>query len=166
MKFSHVVACSKNRVIGHEGKMPWHLPEDLKLFKKITTGHVVIMGRKTFESIGRPLPQRLNIVVSQQNLSLPAEIRHATSLEEALDLAHALEGPWGHEAFIIGGGQIYTQSLPIVDHIYMSQVPLDVPGDTWYPEIDPNRFLVKSQETIDGATPFTFTVYERKPAAV
>jgi dihydrofolate reductase len=166
MKFSHVVACSKNRVIGHEGKMPWHLPEDLKLFKKITTGHVVIMGRKTFESIGRPLPQRLNIVVSQQNLNLPADIRRASSLEEALDLAHALEGPWGQEAFIIGGGQIYTQSLPIVDQIYMSQVPLDVPGDTWYPEIDPNRFLVKSQETIDGATTFTFIVYERKPAAV
>ncbi len=165
MKFSHVVACSKNLVIGRAGKMPWHIPEDLKLFKRITSGHVVIMGRKTYESIGRPLPQRLNIVVSQQNLNLPAEIRHASSLEEALDLAHALEGPWGHEAFIIGGGQIYTQSLPIVDHIYMSQVPLDVEGDTWYPEIDPNRFVVKSQETIDGTTPFTFTVYERKATA-
>ncbi len=165
MKFSHVVACSKNLVIGREGKMPWHIPEDLKLFKRITSGHVVIMGRKTYESIGRPLPQRLNIVESQQNLNRPAEIRHASSLEEALDLAHALEGPWGHEAFIIGGGQIYTQSLPIVDHIYMSQVPLDVEGDTWYPEIDPNRFVVKSQEKIDGATPFTFTVYERKATA-
>lgn len=163
MKFSHIVACSKNRVIGREGKLPWHLPEDLKLFKKTTTGHVVIMGRKTFESIGRALPQRLCIVVSQQNLELPPEVRHARSLEEAIDLAHALEGPWGHEAFIIGGGQIYTQSLPIIDHIYMSQVPLEVEGDTWYPEFNQDQFVVKSQENFDGATPFTLTIFERKP---
>jgi dihydrofolate reductase len=104
-------------------------------------------------------------VDSPQNLNLPPEVRHASSLDEALELCQALEGPWGHEAFIIGGGQIYNQSLPIVDQIYMSQVPLEVEGDTWYPEIDPNRFAVKSQEQIDGATPFTFTVYERKPTS-
>jgi dihydrofolate reductase len=163
MKFSHIVACTKDRVIGLEGRMPWHLPEDLKLFKRMTSGHVVIMGRKTYESIGRPLPNRLCIVVSSQKLELPPEIRRVSSLEEALDLCHALEGPWGHEAFIIGGGQIYAQSLPIVEHIYMSQVPLDVKGDTFYPEVNPDRFVVKSQETIDGSTPFTFIIFERKP---
>jgi dihydrofolate reductase len=164
MKFSHIVACSKNRVIGREGKLPWHLPEDLKLFKKLTTGHVVIMGRKTYESIGRPLPQRLCIVVTQQNLAVPSEVRLASSIGEALDLAHALEGPWGHEAFIIGGGQIYQQSLPIVDRIYMSQVPLEVEGDTFYPDIGHEPFQIKSQEAYDGSSPFTFTLYERQPS--
>ena len=162
MKFSHIVACSAKRVIGRDGKLPWHLPEDLKIFKKMTTGHAIIMGRKTFESIGRALPHRLSIVVSKQTRALPPDVRQAASLEQAIDLCHTLEGVWGHEVFIIGGGQIYAQSLPIVDHIYMSQVPLEVEGDTWYPEINPDLFVVKSQEKIDGATPFTFIVYERK----
>ncbi len=163
MKFSHIVACSKNRVIGLQGRLPWHLPEDLKLFKKLTSGHVVIMGRKTYQSIGKPLPNRLCIVVSQQNLDLHGEVRLASSLEEAIDLATAVEGPWGHETFIIGGGQIYAQSLPIVDCIYMSEVPFEVQGDTYYPEIDLTCLALKSQELIEGETPFTFKIYERIP---
>lgn len=161
MIFSHIVACSNNRVIGKDGKLPWHLPEDLKLFKQLTTGHVVIMGRKTYESIGKPLPNRLCIVVTQQNLDMHPEIRRASSLEEAIDLCLALEGPWGHEAFIIGGGQVYAQSLPIVDRIYLSQVPLDIEGDTFYPELDQRQFVVKSQEKIDASIPFSFITYER-----
>ena len=114
MIVSLVVAATDDNVIGKDNQLLWHLPNDLKFFKNTTWAMPVIMGRKTYESIGRPLPNRLCIVVSQQNLDLPAEIRRVSSLEEAIDLCHALEGPWGHEAFIIGGGQIYAQSLPIV----------------------------------------------------
>lgn len=162
MKFSHIVACANNNIIGAAGALPWHIPEDMKIFRRITTGHIVIMGRKTYESIGRPLAKRLCVVVSRQGGNFSDNIHHAKSLEDAFRFCKVFEGMWGHEAFIIGGGQIYEQSMPFIDRIYLSQIPLDVEGDVRYPTIDPNRFHQVSQEAFSGKIPFTFNILERR----
>ncbi|MCX6129374.1 MAG: dihydrofolate reductase [Proteobacteria bacterium] len=163
MKFSHIVACSQNRVIGRQSQIPWHIPEDLKLFKQLTSGHIIIMGRKTFESIGRALPMRLTIVISRQMLHLPGEVRQARSLEAARSMAQELSKQWGNEAFIVGGGEIYAQSLDWIDRIYQTQVPKQVEGDTFYPEISLDDFELSQKTEIAASTPFTFCVYDRKP---
>ena len=129
MKFSHIVAMSQNKVIGLNGELPWHISEDLKRFKKITMGHPIMMGRKTFESIGKPLLGRFNIVISKtlktdldtkaKNILNDHCLYFAGDLDEAFDLCLSLDGSkWGDESFIIGGGEIYRQSINRIDRIY------------------------------------------------
>ena len=134
MIISAIVAMSRNRVIGHDNKIPWYLPADLKFFKKTTLNHHVIMGRQTFLSIGRPLPNRTNIVVTRNPFFLADGVLIAHSLQEALRIAQQ-DGE--KEVFIIGGGQLYTQSMPYLDKIYLTKVESDSPGDTFFPEILP-----------------------------
>lgn len=139
MKLSLICAMAENRVIGINNSLPWHLSEDLKYFKRTTMGCSIIMGRKTWESIGRPLPGRKNIVVSR-NPDYQAEGIHCvTSLAEAIRVAEAqsfIDG--SEEAFVIGGAVLYQAALPLADCLHVTHVHADVEGDTWFPEISWN----------------------------
>jgi len=124
-----IAAMANNRVIGLDNKMPWHLPADLQHFKKVTTGKPVIMGRKTFESIGRPLPGRRNIIITRNSEYTAEGIEVVTTPEAALELVCAVE-----EVMIIGGGNIYEQFLPKAERLYLTFIDLDVEGDTQFPD--------------------------------
>jgi dihydrofolate reductase len=131
---SIIVATAENGVIGKDNQLLWKLSADLKQFRILTTGHSVIMGRKTFESIGRPLPNRTNIVISRQrNFSLPEGVLQANSLEKAIDLAKNHAG--NEEIFIIGGGNVYEQALAITDKIYLTEVKANIEGDAFFPKL-------------------------------
>lgn len=123
-----IVAISKNRVIGNDNKLIWKLSNDLKRFKELTTGHPVVMGRKTFESIGKALPNRRNIVITKNSEYQVDDCEVVNSLEEAFLLT-------GNNCFVIGGGEIYKQSLPLTDKIYLTLVRVEIEGDTTFPEI-------------------------------
>ena len=131
MKISMIAAMTVNRVIGKDNKMPWHLPEDLKHFKASTMGKPIVMGRKTFESIGRPLPGRHNIVITRQSDFTADGITVVASFEEAQKAAGEVE-----ELAVIGGGQLYKQVLPLADKLYLTLINIDVEGDTYFPEWD------------------------------
>ena len=152
-----IVAMTKDRVIGKDGTLPWHLSEDLKLFKAHTTGNIVIMGRKTFDSIGRPLPNRRNIVVSKSI----REDEKAAGVEYFPDLDHALSAAQEGDGriFIIGGASIYHQMIEKADRLYISLVDGDFEGDTYFPEIKDDVWKVVKTEPHTG---FALKVYERK----
>lgn len=157
---SIIVAVAENGVIGDQNALLWHISEDLRRFKTLTTGHPVVMGRKTFESLGRPLPNRTNVVISRQELAIAGcEVVH--SLDEALALFPADE-----EVFIIGGAQIYAEALPIADRFYLTRVGHAYEGDTRFPEWDADAWRLAASERHDrGAEyphPFTFETYERR----
>lgn len=147
-----IVAVSRNGVIGRDGDLPWHLPEDLQHFKRLTLGKPIIMGRLTWESIGRPLPGRTNIVISRTpDYEAPgAEV--VPSFEAALAHASPLVDADG-EIMIIGGAQIYRAALPLADRIYRTRVGVDVVGDTVFPELDSAdwRVLESCQQTSPAA---------------
>ena len=159
MKISLIAAMAKNRVIGRQGEIPWKIPGEQKLFKKITLGHAVIMGRKTYESIGRPLPGRTNIVVTRQKQYQAQGCTVVHDLSSALN--HCPEDE--DEAFICGGGQLYHEALPMADHIYLTVIPRDIPGDTYFPDISSTEFRVRQSESIEAeeAEPYNFLIYER-----
>ena len=163
MTVSLVVAASKNNVIGRDGELPWHLPEDLRHFRRITTGKPVIMGRKTFESIGRPLPDRHNIVMTRDPDYAAEGCDVVDSVAEALDVAGDAD-----EVMIIGGGQVYRDFLPRADRIYMTRVQAEVQGDTRFPRIEGNAWRLVSAEhhAADEKHEFAFEmmVFERRPA--
>ncbi len=132
----HVVAVSLNGVIGADGDMPWSLPSDLKRFKQITLGKPVVMGRKTFQSIGRPLPGRANIVISRSATYQADGVHVVSSIDQALELAIRLAKDTGaEEVCVIGGGEIYRQTLERTSRIYMTRVMAEMAGDTDYPAL-------------------------------
>ncbi|AAN56632.1 type 3 dihydrofolate reductase [Shewanella oneidensis MR-1] len=135
MRIAMIAAMANNRVIGKDNKMPWHLPEDLRHFKAMTLGKPVVMGRKTFESIGRPLPGRHNIVISRQADLQIEGVTCVTSFEAAKRVAGDCE-----ELVVIGGGQLYKQLLPQADRLYLTQINLDVDGDTFFPAWEDNEW--------------------------
>jgi dihydrofolate reductase len=143
--FKAIAAMSQNRVIGQGGKIPWHLPEDFKWFKKMTTGQVVMMGRKTFESIGKPLPNRVTIILSRENFSHPGA-RTAADLSQIDWTDPALAR---REVFICGGAQVYAQTLPLCSDLYLTLVKRVVEGDTFFPPFEHQFELV--EEMLDGA---------------
>lgn len=128
-----VVAMGEKNEIGFENQLLWHLPKDLKHFKEITSGHPVIMGRKTYESIGKPLPNRTNIVVSRKTAWFEEGILIVGSIKEAVKFAKKID----EEVFIIGGGKIYEQTMDIVDKLEVTLVKADLEADTFFPKIDP-----------------------------
>lgn len=130
MKLSILVAMSNGRVIGREGQLPWRLSADLQRFKRLTMGHPIIMGRKTFESIGRPLPGRQSIVISRQPDFHAEGVQVANDLHDALRIA----GNASNEVFVIGGAQIYALALPFADRLYITLVEADIGGDTYFPD--------------------------------
>lgn len=133
MKLSIIVAVAENGVIGHNNQLIWHLPEDLKMFKRLTSGHPIIMGRKTFESIGKPLPNRTSIIITKNPEFQIEGCITVHSLEEAIEAANEIEE---NESFIIGGAEIYRLALPFADTIYLTEVHHTFEGDTFFPAID------------------------------
>lgn len=157
MIISLIVAMSKNRVIGVDNKLPWHLPEDLKRFRRITSGHPVVMGRKTFESIGRLLPNRENIIVTRNAdyRVLGATVVH--SLEEAfLKFKNTTE-----EVFVLGGGEIFKQALPLANKIYLTLIEKEIKGDAYFPEVDFSNYNKISEEKYLEPLPYSFIDYSR-----
>lgn len=138
--FKAVAAMSLNRVIGVQNRIPWHLPDDFKWFKKLTTGQVVIMGRKTFESIGKPLPNRQTIVVTRSTAIIPG-VRVVSSLNE-IEPGQAEFG--GRDLFLCGGAQIYQQTLPCCTDLYLTLVKREVSGDTFFPAFEA-QFRLESE---------------------
>ncbi len=137
MKISIIVAAARNNVIGRDGELPWRLPEDLKRFKQLTSGKPVIMGRLTYESIGKPLPDRKNIVLSTRNGLKIDGCDVVDTPDAAIRLAGGAE-----EVMVIGGGGVYSQMLPMADRIYMTRINATVDGDTFFPEIKDNEWQV------------------------
>lgn len=159
---SIIVAMSQNRVIGREGTLPWHLPEDLKRFKQITMGHPIIMGRKTFESLGKPLPGRENIVVTHHASYQREGIRVVASLNAAV-----AGYPPDEELFVIGGAQLFAEALPKTLKIYLTLIDDEFEGDVFFPEIDLQKefFIIeKSEEHLSEKTglPYQFITAVRK----
>ncbi len=162
MDISIVVATDKKGAIGKDNKLLWHLPADLKFFKEITTGHPVIMGRKTFESVGRPLPNRTNIVITRSKDFKPEGVLIVHSIAEALQLCPPHSSPK-----IIGGGEIYKQALGLVNKVYLTEVDTIVPeADTFFPALSADTFQILSSQPrpADEKNPFflEFKVFERK----
>lgn len=150
---------AKNRVIGRQGDIPWKIPGEQKLFKKITLGHTVIMGRKTFESLKRSLPDRTNIIVTRQKDYIAGGCIVVHDLSQALKSCPQNED----EAFICGGGQLYQAAFAMADRIYLTVIPRNIAGDTYFPEIPPTEFRVIKSETIAvaGNEPYDFYIYKR-----
>ena len=149
---------ARGRVIGLQGRIPWRLPRDLANFKRLTWGHPVIMGRKTFASLGRVLPGRTNIVLSRdKNLSVCGGIV-CVSLEQALELTADAE-----ECFIIGGGSLYTEAMPLVQRQYLTLVHADTEGDAFYPEFEAEQWTVRKHAYFsDDVYPWSYLELERR----
>jgi len=163
MKISLIAALGKNRVIGHQGALPWNLPRDMSHFRRVTMGHPVVMGRKTYESIGRLLPDRKNIIVTRQRGYRVLGGTVVNSLDAALAAAGRSE-----EIFIIGGGVLYRESLPRADRLYLTIIDQDFMGDTVFPWYDESGWQMISREDFepdqDNLYALSFRVYERKRA--
>lgn len=162
-----IVAMSENRVIGINNKLPWYLPNDLKYFKQVTMGKPILMGRKTFESIGKPLPGRANIVITRNKEWMAEGVKVSHSLDQAFEVAEAISEIDGQEELmIIGGDQIYKSCLECVDRIYLTQVHAQVEGDAWFPNIDWSQWKEVGREdfSAEGPNPYdySFIVFDRK----
>jgi dihydrofolate reductase len=164
MTLSLLLAAAENNVIGKDNKLPWHLPNDLKYFKNLTWGMPVIMGRKTYESFGKPLRGRRNIVITRNKDWKAEGVDMVNSIEEAIDLAKESAVK---EIFIIGGGEIFKTILPKADRIYLTRIHHSFEGDAYFPEIKENEWqLVKerrSEADEKNAYAHSFQVWERKP---
>jgi len=169
MKLSLIVAHARNRVIGRDNALPWRLPADLQHFKRTTMGHPVIMGRKTWDSIGRPLPGRRNLVVTRDAAWHADGAERVSSIEEATTLCSDVD-----TAFVIGGAQIYAAALPFADAVVATEIDVDVDGDTHFAALDPRDWIEVSREVCDGsghdgagpdAPAFAWVHYARRTAS-
>lgn len=143
MTISIIVATAKNHAIGKNNQLLWHLPNDLKHFKDVTSGHTVIMGRKTYDSVGRPLPKRRNIVITRQDIDIEG-CEVVPSIDEALERCENEE-----EVFIVGGAEIYRQALPLTDRVYLTVIDQDFEGDTFFPELNHEEWKEKERENFE-----------------
>jgi len=165
MKLALIAAYAQNNVVGIDNKLPWHLPEDLKYFKRVTTGKAIIMGRKTYESIGRPLPNRTNIVITRNAEFTAPGIEVVNSLDAAIELAESINEINGtEEVMVIGGAQIYSEALPKADRLYLTHVHAEVKGDAYFPAVnfttwkEVGREDYKASET--NPYDYSFAVYD------
>jgi dihydrofolate reductase len=163
MKIALVVAAAENNIIGKNNQLLWRLPNDMKFFKNTTWGMPVIMGRKTFESLGKPLAGRTNIVITRQDNWAAPEVRVVKNLEEALAAAAETDAK---EASVIGGGEIYALALPLAQRIYITRVHTTLEGDTWFPEFDKQQWELLSNLDFPAdekhAYAYSFQVWQRK----
>lgn len=155
-----IVAMTTNRVIGKDNMIPWHIPEDLQHFKKTTTGHAIIMGRRTWESIGRPLPERTNIVVSRKKSLAIQGCQTAESLDQALQIA----APHHQKIFIIGGGEIYREALPLAHFIQITLLHRNIDGTVYFPTIPHDQFVLHHEEQQHWSEPVTLQYFTRNPS--
>lgn len=152
-----VAAVGRNGVIGIDGRLPWNIPEDLARFKRITMGHALVMGRATFESIGRPLPGRTNIVMTRDEAWSHEGVEVAGSLDAALEIARTR----GQDAFVAGGSEVYQAALGTADALELTEVDAAPEGDTSFPSVDWSKWRETAREPHEG---FSFVTYERAPA--
>ena len=167
IRLSLMVAKASNRVIGRNNKLPWYLPNDLKYFKQVTFGKPVIMGGQTWDSLGKPLPGRTNIVITRQTDFQAEGAKVVATLDEAVTLAENVAFIEGQdEAVVMGGAEIYALALPQADRLYLTEVHAEVDGDTWFPEYDTSEWKEIGREdfSAEGPNPYdySFVVYERK----
>ena len=159
MIFSAIAALARNRVIGQGNGLPWRLPGDLKFFKATTLGKPMVMGRKTFQSIGRPLPGRPNIVVTRDPGFAAEGVHVVRDIDTALDLAATLARETGaEEVMVIGGAEIYAQALPRLDRLYLTEIDAEIDGDAYFPEIEPRawREADRSNPVLDEASGLSY----------
>lgn len=160
MILSQISAMTLNRVIGLNNQLPWHLPEDLQFFKEKTKGKIMIMGRKTFDSLPKPLPSRFHIVITRQNMeSQHPLVKYVNDFNQALELSKTLQGEWPEEVFIVGGGEIYKQTLPYVDFVYLTIIEKDFAGDAYFPEL-PKTFALVEKNQRTEPFPFAFCTFK------
>lgn len=157
---SIIVAMDRNRLIGGDGRLPWHLPADLRHFKQTSLGKPVVMGRKTYESIGKPLPDRTNIVVTRNNEYQAPGCITSSSLDQAIQSAGNVK-----ELMIIGGADLYRQAFPRATRLYLTRIDAEFEGDSWFPDFDGNEWKVtaKSDHEVDDRNrfPYSFVTLER-----
>ncbi len=161
--YSHICAVAKNHTIGTNNQLAWSIPEDLQFFYKKTFKKVVIMGRKTFESLKKPLHHRLNIVITRnKSYKVPSEVFLCHSLKLAYTLCEGLDlTSYGKEIFIIGGGEIYRQSLPHVTFVYLTRIHREYSGDTCYPILPMDQFVETERRDREGDPDYSFITYKR-----
>jgi dihydrofolate reductase len=167
MRLSHIAALSRNRVIAANNDIPWHIPKDARWFHQKTIGHPVLMGRKTYDSMGNALKGRTNIVITRNPDFAPPDAIVVSTIEAGIEQARGTEGD--DELFIIGGETIYRQTLDIADRLYLTHIAIDIEGDTFYPEFDETEWEIIFREP-HAATElvpyaFEFVIYQRKPSS-
>lgn len=162
MIISHIAAIAKNKVIGVEGDLPWDLPEDMKFFRQKTSGHIIVMGRKTFESFPKPLKNRLHVVITrQENYEVPEGVKVFNHIDKALEFCEKEKGNWNNEVFIIGGGEIYKQTLEKADNLYLTLIDQEYQGDAKYPDYE-KQFILSNKEDHFEPQKFSFCLFKKK----
>ena len=159
MILSAIAAMARNRVIGKNNQLPWNIPEDMQYFIDNTRGKIMIMGRKTFESLEKPLPKRFHIVITRQpgyKIDHPS-VKVVGNVDQAVALAKSLIGKYPEEVMVIGGGEIYKEMLPVLNRIYLTVIDKDYDGDAKFPEFDTKRFKLVSENKREG---FSFKIFE------
>ena len=162
MDISLIVAYGKNREIGKDNQLLWHIAEDLKNFKRLTVGHTLIMGRKTFESIGRALPKRQTIVLTRNHQFSAPDVLTAHSVEQALELAKQSSEFNQEELFVAGGGEIYRLFLPLSNKLYLSAVDMEVEkADTYFPEVEFSGWTLKEKQLLTTSPTVEFSIWKK-----
>ncbi len=163
MIVTQIAAASENNVIGRQGDLPWHISEDLKFFRSTTKDHIIIMGGKTFDSVGKAFPKRFNIIVTRNaDLKIDGAVV-VTSIDDALKEAAKHTDHWGNEVFVCGGGEIYKQAMPKTDKIYLTRVHTEIDdGDAFFPEVDLEQFEQVESRAVEADPSYTFLTYQRK----
>lgn len=151
-----IVAYANNQVIGNKGRIPWKIKGEQKRFKELTTGNVVVMGRRSYEEIGSALPNRMTIVISNTNNYDSANVKTAKSLEEAIEIAG------DKDIYISGGARLYEEALPIVEKMYITEIKLNVEGDTYFPDFDHSKFTKEINQKVDGDIPYVYVTYTKR----
>ena len=155
-----IVAYTRNRVIGNKGQIPWRSKGEQRRFRELTTGNVVIMGRKSYEEIGRPLPNRFNIIVSRTEKYEDENLITLPSLTEAIE--YAKKNRPGEDIFLSGGAGIYNEGLPLAEKLFVTEIEATVLGDTYFPEFDESLYEKTIDEHVDGDIPYTYVTYTKK----
>jgi dihydrofolate reductase len=151
-----IVAYDKNHVIGNNGQIPWKIKGEQKRFKELTTGNVVVMGRRSYQEIGKPLPNRTTLVVSSTENFDDENVITVSSVKEALEVAG------DRDVFFAGGARIYKEALPLVEKLFITEVDLSVKGDTFFPDFDESEYVKTVDAQIDGSIPYTYVTYTKK----
>ena len=164
MILSSIAAMASNRVIGKGNDLPWHIPEELKFFKNKTKGHILIMGRKTFESVGvgKPLPHRLTVVITRQKDYAPEGVVVCANIDDAVKFCESKIGEWPEEVFVCGGSEVYRQFMDRVDRIYLTEIEKPYEGDTKFPPFEADKFNLTWTEEHTEPENFKFQLFERK----
>ena len=151
-----IVAFTKNQVIGNKGRIPWKIKGEQKRFRELTTGNVVVMGRRSYEEIGKPLPNRTTIVISNTKNFDSENCMTAKTLQEAIELSG------NKDIYISGGAKLYEEALPLVEKMYITEIDCDIEGDTYFPPFEKEQFVKEINERFEGEIPYTYVTYTRR----